>query len=67
VTSHEDGLSENVGLAAHGGSRGGFVSVRSLPSRQDLDGCDAFLIRVRGDGRRYKFTARTDRTFDSPT
>jgi hypothetical protein len=26
---------------------GGFASVRSLPSRHDLAGCDAFLIRVR--------------------
>jgi putative NADH-flavin reductase len=45
---------------------GGFASVRSLPARFDLAGGDAFVIRVRGDGRRYKFTARTDRTFDSP-
>jgi monofunctional biosynthetic peptidoglycan transglycosylase len=45
---------------------GGFASVRSLPSRHDLTGCNAFLIRVRGDGCRYKFTVRTDRTFDSP-
>lgn len=47
-------------------NNGGFASVRSPPSRHDLAGCDAFLIRVRGDGRRYKFTARTDRSFDSP-
>lgn len=47
-------------------NNGGFASVRSLPARHDLAGCDAFLIRVRGDGRRYKFTARTDRSFDSP-
>jgi NADH dehydrogenase [ubiquinone] 1 alpha subcomplex assembly factor 1 len=46
-------------------NNGGFASVRSLPARHDLAGCDAFLIRVRGDGRRYKFTARTDRSFDS--
>lgn len=46
-------------------NNGGFASVRSLPSRLDLAGCDAFLIRVRGDGHRYKFTARTDRGFDS--
>ena len=44
---------------------GGFASVRSLPARHDLAGCDAFVVRVRGDGRRYKFTARTDRSFDS--
>jgi len=46
-------------------SNGGFASVRSLPARHDLSGCDAFVIRVRGDGRSYKFTARTDRSFDS--
>jgi len=39
--------------------------VRSLPARYDLAGCDAFVIRVRGDGRCYKFTARTERSFDS--
>ena len=44
----------------------GFASVRSLPARLDLADGDAFVIRVRGDGRGYKFTARTDRTFDSP-
>jgi NADH dehydrogenase [ubiquinone] 1 alpha subcomplex assembly factor 1 len=46
-------------------NNGGFASVRSLPARHDLAGCDAFVIRVRGDGRRYKLTARTDRSFDS--
>ena len=46
-------------------NNGGFASVRSLPARHDLAGCDTFVIRVRGDGRRYKFTARTDPSFDS--
>lgn len=46
-------------------NNGGFASVRSLPASHDLSGCDTFVIRVRGDGRRYKFTARTDRSFDS--
>ena len=46
-------------------NNGGFASVRSLPARHELAGCDAFVIRVRGDGRRYKFTARTDPGFDS--
>ena len=46
-------------------NNGGFASVRSLPARLDLAGGDAIVIRVRGDGRRYKFTARTDRSFDS--
>jgi hypothetical protein len=46
-------------------NNGGFASVRSAPVRADLAGCDAFLVRVRGDGHRYKFTARSDRGFDS--
>lgn len=46
-------------------NNGGFASVRSLPAPRDLAGCDAFVVRVRGDGRRYKFTARTDRRLDS--
>ena len=46
-------------------NNGGFASVRSLPANHDLSGCDTFVIRVRGDGRRYNFTARTDRSFDS--
>jgi monofunctional biosynthetic peptidoglycan transglycosylase len=46
-------------------NNGGFASVRSLPARHDLAGCDAFVIRVRGDGRCYKFSARTERSFDS--
>ena len=46
-------------------NHGGFASVRSLPARYDLAGCNAFLIRVCGDGRSYKFTARTTRSFDS--
>jgi len=45
-------------------NNGGFASVRSLPARHDLAGCDTFVIRVRGDGRRYKLTARTDRSSD---
>jgi monofunctional biosynthetic peptidoglycan transglycosylase len=46
-------------------NNGGFASVRSLPASHPSAGCDALLIRVRGDGRRYKFTVRTDPGFDS--
>ncbi len=46
-------------------NNGGFASVRSLPARYGLAGCNAFLIRVGGDGRSYKFTARTTHSFDS--
>ena len=47
-------------------NNGGFASVRLSPVRQDLAGLDAFLVRVRGDGRRYKFTVRTETGFDRP-
>jgi monofunctional biosynthetic peptidoglycan transglycosylase len=52
------------GVAVFGGevsleNSGGFASVRSLPAAPALAGADAFVIRVRGDGGRYKFTART--------
>jgi monofunctional biosynthetic peptidoglycan transglycosylase len=47
-------------------NNGGFASVRSLPRRTDLTGCGSFVIRLRGDGQRYKFTVRTDSKFDSP-
>ena len=46
-------------------NNGGFASARSLPAHHDLAGGDSFVIRVRGDGRRYKFTARMDPSFDS--
>jgi NADH dehydrogenase [ubiquinone] 1 alpha subcomplex assembly factor 1 len=46
-------------------NNGGFASARSLPARHDLAGGDAFVVRARGDGQRYKFTARTDPSFDS--
>ncbi len=46
-------------------NNGGFASVRSQPEPQDLRAFNAFVIRVRGDGRIYKFTARTEAGFDS--
>lgn len=45
-------------------NNGGFASVRSASARHDLAGCDIFVLRVRGDGRRYKFTVRTHQGFD---
>ena len=41
-------------------NNGGFASVRSSAVRENLSGLDAFVFRVRGDGRRYKFTVHTD-------
>jgi len=43
---------------------GGFASVRTAPSDWDTTGAGAFLLRVRGDGKTYKFTLRTDDSFD---
>ena len=47
-------------------NNGGFASVRSSPAKLDLTGFDAFILRVRGDGRKYKFTVRTDSSFHGP-
>ena len=47
-------------------NNGGFASVRSTPVRENLAGLTAFVLRVRGDGRRYKFSVRTGVGFDSP-
>jgi len=47
-------------------NNGGFASVRSSLVRQNLNDTDTFVLRVRGDGRRYKFTARTGTGFDAP-
>ena len=47
-------------------NNGGFASVRTLLAQSDLGNASEFVLRVRGDGRRYKFTARTDSSFDGP-
>jgi hypothetical protein len=47
-------------------NNGGFASVRSPPIQQDLKSCDVFVLRVRGDGRGYKFTVRTETGTDTP-
>ncbi len=43
---------------------GGFASVRSRPARFGSAGAAAYLIEVRGDGKRYKLNLRTDDVFD---
>lgn len=48
-------------------NNGGFASVRSAPEAMDLTGCEAFVLRVRGDGRRYKFTVRTTSDWNAPS
>ena len=42
---------------------GGFASASSLPSAYDLTGFTGIVIRVKGDGKRYKFSVKTDTTF----
>jgi hypothetical protein len=44
-------------------NNGGFASVRS-PSFAALGDGEAFLLTVRGDGKRYKFSVRTDAPLD---
>jgi len=45
-------------------NNGGFASVRSKPATLTTASADNFVIRVRGDGRRYQFTARMSQNFD---
>jgi NADH dehydrogenase [ubiquinone] 1 alpha subcomplex assembly factor 1 len=44
---------------------GGFASVRSTACARNLQGASALLLRVRGDGKRYKLRLRTSAAFDS--
>ena len=43
---------------------GGFASVRTSARQWNSAGASAFVLRVLGDGRAYKFTVRTDDGFD---
>jgi hypothetical protein len=43
---------------------GGFASVRTPPRDWDTARAQAFVLRVRGDGKAYKFTVRTSDGFD---
>jgi len=43
---------------------GGFASVRTPARDWDTAGATAFVLRVRGDGKHYKFTLRTGDGFD---
>jgi NADH dehydrogenase [ubiquinone] 1 alpha subcomplex assembly factor 1 len=46
---------------------GGFASIRSEPRGWDLSGRTALVLRVRGDGRRYRLNLRDDDGFDGVT
>ena len=57
------------GIARFGGNVslenfGGFASVRTPPRDWGTAGAAAFVLRVRGDGKAYKFTLRTGDGFD---
>jgi hypothetical protein len=43
---------------------GGFASVRTPPRDWGTSGATAFVLRVRSDGKTYKFTIRTGDGFD---
>ena len=43
---------------------GGFASVRTAPRDWNAGAAKAFVLRVRGDGKTYKFTIRTGDGFD---
>jgi NADH dehydrogenase [ubiquinone] 1 alpha subcomplex assembly factor 1 len=67
--SHSALLPYSAGVASFSGlvsleHGGGFASVRSEPRRWNTAGARAFVLRCRGDGRQYKFTARIDDGFD---
>ena len=45
---------------------GGFASIRSHPRFLDLTGYDGLIVRVRGDGKRYRLRLRMDEDFEGP-
>jgi len=45
-------------------NNGGFASVRCQPCDLGRVGVAAYLLEVRGDGKRYKLNLRTDNAFD---
>lgn len=45
-------------------NNGGFASLRSAPESFDFSAFQSIALRVRGDGKTYKFTVRTDNLKD---
>jgi len=67
--SHSALLPYATGVASFSGvvsleQGGGFASVRTEPQRWRTAGAQSVVLRCRGDGRQYKFTARVDDGFD---
>ncbi|NTV47292.1 MAG: CIA30 family protein [Chlorobiales bacterium] len=48
-------------------NNGGFASVRTVQRDYELDDCKGILLRVKGDGKIYKFRIRTDKRSDGVT
>ena len=68
VSKGEASLKEDSCLLFSGSlsleNNGGFASLRSQPTDFGLGGCDGIRIRVKGDGRIYRFRLRRDRDLD---
>jgi monofunctional biosynthetic peptidoglycan transglycosylase len=45
-------------------NNGGFASVRTQPRSYKLDGFSGLSVRVKGDGKKYHFRARTNDRYD---
>ena len=45
-------------------NNGGFASIRSSQGGFDLSGCSGLKLRLRGDGKSYKLSLRTDLYYD---
>jgi monofunctional biosynthetic peptidoglycan transglycosylase len=39
-------------------NNGGFASVRTISILPNMEGAETFVVRVKGDGRTYRLTAR---------
>jgi monofunctional biosynthetic peptidoglycan transglycosylase len=45
---------------------GGFASVRTTPQDYDVGGDEGLVVRVKGDGHRFRLRLRTNDRFDGP-
>ena len=61
LTESGTGVFEGEGSLAN---NGGFASVRQSVGPLDLSAHEGLVLRVRGDGQRYRLRLRTDQRFD---
>ena len=47
-------------------NNGGFASLQSTPSAYDFTGYEGIALRIKGDGKRYKFSLKSNIFLDSP-